>query len=392
MEKSDSKPKIFIETLGCQMNMADSEEMGRHFQPYGIFPARSKEEADIVILNTCTVRQHAEDKALSFIGRMKSWKKRKPQGIFIVAGCAAERLKTSLKKRFPQIDHVFGAKSIEDFPKLVARLPLKKVPAFNWFEESESAFGQGELRSEGDPLALGGKTSAFVTVMRGCNYSCSYCVVPSVRGREVYRPPEKILEEVQTRTRQGAREIMLLGQTVNSYWYKQDGIILDFADLLDAVEKTEAVQSVKFMSPHPHYMSDKLIRVLGQSAKISPEIHLPVQSGSDKILKLMKRNYTRAEYVRVAGRLRAAVPGIKLSTDFIVGFPGETEADFSETLALAENLQFSLAFCFKYSARPGTESAQIPDEVSLPVKEERLERLLECLEQAKRRKITALAC
>lgn len=382
--------KLFVHTFGCQMNEADSQEMTAHLRSYGIISVSNQDDADIVLLNTCTVRQHAEDKALSFIGRIKAWKKKKPGGIFIVAGCAAERLKDSLKKRFPQIDLVVGAKSMGEIGETLDAYFKTKFSAsrqrqnFDWFNESETSFGNGNLRVSGKPLLLGqeGET-AFVTIMRGCNYSCSYCIVPSVRGREFYRPPDEILQEIEWKASHGAKKVMMLGQTVNSYWHKQtrsngaSGKILDFADLIRVVDDIDAIEEIRFMSPHPHYMNDKLIAALGDSRKVSPEIHLPVQSGSNKILNAMKRNYTREEYLETASKMRRAVPGLKLSTDFIVGFPGETEADFEETLSLAETVRFSMAFCFKYSARKGTISALMTDDVPRSVKEKRLARLLE---------------
>ena len=389
--------KVFTQTFGCQMNEADSREMSRHFTDLGHVFTPNKEEADVLLLNTCTVRQHAEDKALSFIGRLKDWKRKDPRRVLIVTGCAAERLRTSLKRRFPHIDLVIGAKSIDQFPKIVndflvqKMAPSPRVAAategeYNWFSESEETFGKGKLRNEGDPFALGNsEETAFVTVMRGCNYSCSYCIVPFVRGREIYRPPETILEEVAGEVERGKRKVMLLGQTVNSYWHKGSGAgkILEFSDLIEKVNALQGVEEIRFMSPHPHYMSDKLISALARCKKVSPEIHLPVQSGSDAMLKAMNRNYTRGEYVGIACKLRKAVPDLRLSTDFIVGFPGETEDDFNRTLSLTDEVRFSLAYCFKYSPRKGTGSFCFKDEVPASVKEERLSRLLEKIESFK---------
>lgn len=391
--------KIYTHTLGCQMNAADSEEMTQHFIRRGCLTTDSPEDADVILLNTCTVRQHAEDKALSFIGRLKPWKKNRSNRMIVVAGCAAERLKKTLRSRFPHVDLIVGAKSIEDFPKLVDDY-FAQNESFNWFKESDDAFLASETRPAGQPFVLGHENEfAFVTIMRGCNYSCSYCIVPHVRGRETYRPIQDVLAEIQWKVEHGAKAVMLLGQTVNSYWYKEtiadcrlriadlkslntkseilNPKLFDFSDLLLEVEKISGVEKIKFMSPHPHYMSDKLIQTLSQCKKISSEIHLPVQSGSNKILQRMKRNYTREEYLSIVSKLRNAVPGLQLGTDFIVGFPGETEEDFQQTLSLVEQVQFGAAYCFKYSPRKGTESAQLPDDVPLEVKEERLEQLLQ---------------
>src|SRR3989338_545368 len=375
--------KFFVETFGCQINAADSNEMSLELTKKGWTPTENKEEADLLLLNTCTVRQHAEDKALSFIGRLKPWKKKKLDRKIIVTGCAAERIKKTLQKRFPHVDLVIGAKSIEQFPKILNSFikdAEKNSKDFNWFEESKTFFGKGDLRSGGKPLVLGQEGDcAFVTIMRGCNYSCSYCIVPMVRGREIYLPKEKILNEVEDKVNEGAKEVMLLGQTVNSYWQKsEEGKIYDFGDLLLEVEKIKGLETIKFMSPHPHYMSDKLIQTLGKSEKFSSQIHLPVQSGSNKILKKMKRNYTREDYLAMAKKLKKEMPHLQLSTDFIVGFPGETDLDFKETISLAKEINFSLAYCFKYSPRAGTESFQMEDDVSQTIKEDRLSTILAC--------------
>ncbi len=405
MEKSTKKPKkqlkLYVETYGCQMNVADSEEMSADLIKRGFAPTADKEDADVVLLNTCTVRQHAEQRALSFIGRLKDWKRKRPGRKVIVAGCAAERLKKNLKTRFPQVDLVAGAKSIDQIPEIFNAFFDAPKPApeeqssargFSWFDESEATFGQGDLRADGEPLVLGNSdTTAFVTIMRGCNYSCSYCIVPAVRGREAYRPPEKILFEIRQKIEAGAKDLMLLGQTVNSYWYRREettgaSTMVDFASLLLEVSKISGLEKIRFMSPHPHYMSDKLIETLGRIPQVSPEIHLPVQSGSNPILQAMKRNYSREEYLEIARKLRSAIPQLALSTDFIVGFPGETEEDFEATLALAEEVRFSLAYCFKYSPRAGTESAKGDDSVSSGVKEERLARLIQKVEHLRGKK------
>jgi tRNA-2-methylthio-N6-dimethylallyladenosine synthase len=384
--------KIYTHTFGCQMNVSDSEEMAQHLFQRGGSPVDSPDDADVILLNTCTVRQHAEDKALSFLGRLKPWKKNRSNRMIIVAGCAAERLSKTLRSRFPHVDLVIGAKSIDDFSKLVETYSL--VNGFNWFTESEESFQTQDTRPAGQPFVLGHEQdSAFVTIMRGCNYSCSYCIVPSVRGREIYRPIQDILAEIQWKVQHGAKQVMLLGQTVNSYWYREEirsdchsresgndnerGKLYDFSELLQEVEKISGVERIQFMSPHPHYMSDKLIQTLSQSKKISSEIHLPVQSGSNAVLKRMNRNYTREEYLAIAAKLKNAVPDLHLGTDFIVGFPGETEHDFQQSLSLVDQVRFGTAYCFKYSPRKGTESAQWSDDVPPEVKEDRLQRLLE---------------
>ncbi|OGR82024.1 MAG: tRNA (N6-isopentenyl adenosine(37)-C2)-methylthiotransferase MiaB [Elusimicrobia bacterium RIFCSPHIGHO2_01_FULL_64_10] len=364
--------KVFIHTYGCQMNVADSQEMGRHFSGMGFEHARARAEADVMVLNTCTVRQHAEDKALSAIGRLKGWKRDREGRVLVVAGCAAERLETTLKRRFPHVDLVIGAKDMDRFGEIVGGYLRSRAGDFDWFEESGSGF-MDSARGEGGTFRLGGSDdTSFVTIMRGCNYSCSYCIVPAVRGRESYRTPGSILAEVREGAARGLGRVMLLGQTVNSY--------PDFSDLLDEVRRVPGVAEILFMSPHPHYLNDKMIRTLASSPIFSDEIHLPVQSGSDRILRAMKRNYTRGEYLSKIERLRSAKPGLVLGTDFIVGFPGETEEDFLRTLSLWDEAGFDRAYCFKYSHRPGTEAAGSADSVTDEVKEERLSRLLARIE------------
>lgn len=409
--------KIFTRTFGCQMNFADSDEMGRHFNERGFTAAENEESADAILVNTCTVRDLAEHKASSFIGRLKDWKDAHPQGLVIVTGCAAERAKDDFKRRFPHIDLIVGAKDIEQFPAelndLLARHSRKSgnpglKPDFKEIELN-SGFPAHSTRSHNTGTAPaymnldgtvpigtfgndgGGKVIQYVTIMRGCNYNCSYCIVPAVRGREVYRPVDEILADVGARSKEGAKEIWLLGQTVNSYKPAQpprEGY--DFADLLDDVCRVPGTERIRFISPHPYYLSDKLIASMTSNKKVCEHIHLPVQSGSDEMLKKMKRNYTRAVYVRGLAKLRQAIPNIAISTDIIVGFPGETENDYNETLSLVEEAGFDSAYCFKYSPRPGTASAAWVDDVPEPLKEERVNRLLEITEAQGQKKAAAL--
>ncbi len=337
--------KYYVRTYGCQMNVADSNEMGRHLQARGIPQTEDSDDATVMLVNTCTVRQHAEDRAFSEIGRLKKWKAQKPGRKIVVTGCAAERTKEYLEDRFPYVDLVVGAKSIEDFGALVE--------------------GLLERRTDADDLdyavpSTSDKVSAFVTIMRGCNYSCTYCIVPYVRGRESYHPIEQILAEVRDRVREGAREIMLLGQTVNSYHRDGNrGQRTDFADLLEAVGAVDGVERVRFISPHPYYMTDRVIQAMAEVPEVCEGLHLPVQSGSTAMLKQMQRNYTRESYLELTRKLRRAMPGGTISTDVIVGFPGESESDFRETLSLIEEVEFDFGFVFKYSPRQGTPAAEL---------------------------------
>jgi len=358
--------KFYVRTYGCQMNVADSDEMARSLQARGIGVADDPEEASIFLVNTCTVRQHAEDRAFSEIGRLKRWKAREPGRKVVVTGCAAERTKEYLEDRFPHIDMVVGAKSIEDFGTLVEKLL--------------------ERRSTDDDLqyaapASGDAVSAFVTIMRGCNYSCTYCIVPYVRGRESYHPIDRVLGEVRSRVSEGAREITLLGQTVNSY--HRDGTRgrnTDFADLLEAVAEVDGVERIRFISPHPYYMTDRVIAAMAEIPQVCESLHLPVQSGSTPILRKMLRNYTREQYLALLEKLRRAMPGMTISTDVIVGFPGETDSDFRATLSLIEEAQFDWGFIFKYSPREGTPAADLPC-LPLELIEERHQECLALMER-----------
>ena len=335
--------KYYVRTYGCQMNVADSDEMGRHLKARGLNPTEDPEEASVLLVNTCTVRQHAEDRAFSEIGRLKKWKARQPGRKIVVTGCAAERTKEYLENRFPYVDLVVGAKSIEDFGQIVDGLLERRETD----EDLEYAIP-----------SIDDRVTAFVTIMRGCNYSCTYCIVPYVRGRESYHPLEQILSEVRDRVREGAREITLLGQTVNSYHRDgSKGRDTDFADLLEAVSAVDGVERVRFMSPHPFYMTDRVIQAMADVPQVCEALHLPVQSGSDRVLKKMMRNYTREHYLSLIEKLRTAMPGIAISTDIIVGFPGETDEEFRETLSLIEEAQIDWGFIFKYSTREGTPAA-----------------------------------
>jgi tRNA-2-methylthio-N6-dimethylallyladenosine synthase len=359
------------------MSFADGDEMARPLLARGFTAARGLDDADALILNTCTVRQHAEDRALSQLGRLKPWKEARPERLLIVAGCAAERLGDWLTERFPYIDLVVGAKSIEQYPEVLERALAGR---FDWARENAGAWEHA--------VPAPSPASAFVTVMRGCNYSCSYCIVPAVRGRELYRPFETVLAEVRARAAEGAREVVLLGQTVNSW---RDAHGRDFADLLRAVDASGTVGRARFTSPHPYFLSERVMAAMAECPTVAPHLHLPAQSGSDRLLKLMRRNYTAAGFLEKAARLRSLVPDLALTSDFIVGFPGETEADFRATLELAAAADLDSAYCFAYSPRAGTEAASFEDAVPEAVKQERLRVLLAAVEATMARKLDAMA-
>ncbi|MBI3298332.1 MAG: tRNA (N6-isopentenyl adenosine(37)-C2)-methylthiotransferase MiaB [Elusimicrobia bacterium] len=368
--------KLLVISFGCQMSTADGAEMARPLRARGFESASGLGDADAVILNTCTVRQHAEDRALSQIGRLKPWKEERPGRLLIVAGCAAERIGAWIEERFPYVDLVVGAKSIEAYPAILDQA-LKR--SFDWARDDAPAWPAAAQEQAG--------AGAYVTVMRGCNYACTYCIVPAVRGPELYRPFDTVLAEAGAALSAGARELTLLGQTVNSW---RDGSGRDFSDLVRAVDALPGVARQRFMSPHPFFLTPKLMRAMADCATVAPHLHLPAQSGSDRMLKAMKRNYTSMSYLAKTETLRTMVPGLALSTDFIVGFPGETEEDFRATLEFASAGDFCTAYCFKYSAREGTAAASAPDPVDETVKDERLARLLELVEANMRRRLDAM--
>ena len=341
--------KVFIQTYGCQMNEADSEEMFLHLSARGAVRTDNLDEADAVLINTCTVRDHAEHRALSFLGRLCKWKRQNPQRIIIFAGCAAERLGKSVQKRYPHLNITAGAKGIEHFSDTLDKSAL--------FPKA----GQTAQASSG--------LSAYVTIMRGCNFNCTYCIVPSVRGPVKCLPAADILAEAKRKAQSGAKEITLLGQTVNAY---QEGTV-SFADLLNRVSEIPGVERVRFTSPHPIYFTPDFLKGVKDNPKIARHVHLPVQSGSTRVLQDMKRGYTREIFLEKVHSLQTC--GFEISTDIIVGFPTETEQDFQDTLTLVDQARFMAAYCFKYSPRQGTPAAQMQ---LLPqnILEERLDMLL----------------
>lgn len=373
LQSSRRAPKLHVVTLGCQMSAADGAELAAPLAARGFGWAAAPEDADAIVISTCTVRQHAEDRALSLIGSLRPWKEQDPRRVLIVAGCAAERLKGWLEKRFPYIDLVVGAKSMDESAHLVESALSTRFDAL-----AEQAASFADSTKHPFPSPTESPATAYLTVMRGCNYSCSYCIVPSVRGRELYRPFDTVLDEAKRLVDRGAREIMLLGQTVNS-WRDGDR---RFADLLRALDAGTGVERLRFMSPHPFFVDDDMIEAMAECRSVCEQLHLPAQSGSDRLLKLMRRNYTRDGFLRKAELVRARHPRVVFSTDVIVGFPTETEADFERTLSLVKELAPASAYTFKYSPREGTESAErMADDVPEELKEERLARLNELVDR-----------
>ena len=373
---------FFIRTFGCQMNTHDSDRMAQLLVAAGFRPVGSPEEAEVVIVNTCSVRSKAEHKAKSEIGRFKHLRRRKGT-LLILAGCVAQQEGLRLLHKAPYIGAVVGPDAIVSLPRIVDELRQGRGPVLA-IEEHDLHDGRF-VPLQQQP---GAGISVPVTIMKGCDNFCSYCVVPYVRGREVSRPLEDILAEVEELSRRGCKEVLLLGQNVNSY--RDPTVRGGFPELLEALDRQGLVDRIRFMSSHPKDVSDALVQSLSSLSRVCEHVHLGLQSGSDRILKLMNRGYSADEFVDKVGAFRQRVPGVSVTTDIIVGFPTETEEDFQRTLAVVEVVGFELAYSFKYSARPLTEAARLPDDVPAEVKIERLERLQSKLNEIEARALSLL--
>ena len=356
--------KLKLLTYGCQMNVADSERMAGLLKKIGYTLTDDADAADLILINTCCVRETAEDKVFGQIGRFKTLKQKKPSLILGVAGCMAQKEGENLIKRAPHVDFVLGTGQSSEVARVVQSLERERKHLV------DNANVSGEIPTEVFPLR-GGKVSTFVPIMYGCNNFCTYCIVPYVRGRERSRKPEEIFSEVRQAVAEGFKEITLLGQNVNSY---SGG--MTFAELLSAIDKIDGVERLRFMTSHPKDLSDELIAAIAGGKNICEHIHLPVQYGSDKILKRMNRVYSVEKYLRLVEKIRAAIPNVSLTTDLIVGFPGETEEDFQETLDFIRAVKFDAAFTFIYSKRSGTPAAIFPNQIDDATKHRRLEDLM----------------
>lgn len=367
----NQKYRYFITTYGCQMNEHESEKIAGMLESIGYLPADSKENADIIIFNTCCVRENAEKKTFSNIGAIKHLKEQKPHLKVVVCGCMTQQSDMAKKtnKTFGFVDIVIGTHNIHTLPELIAERfenEDKKRICSVWEEEGQVV--------EGVPIKRNEHFAAGVNIMYGCNNFCSYCIVPYVRGRERSRTPEHIIEEIKNLEAQGKKEIMLLGQNVNSYGAGTD---CDFSRLLSMVCEETSVPRIRFMTSHPKDLSDSLIDVIARYPQICNHIHLPVQSGSTQILKVMNRKYTRDDYLRLVERIRNKIPNVALTTDIIIGFPGETDRDFEDTISLVEKVRYDAAFTFVYSKRSGTVAAKMENQVAEDIKSQRIARLVE---------------
>jgi tRNA-2-methylthio-N6-dimethylallyladenosine synthase len=371
--------RLYISTFGCQMNEYDSARMADVLRASdGLELTDDPEQADVVLLNTCSVREKAQEKVFSHLGRFRQLKESKPALVIGVGGCVASQEGEGILERARFVDLVFGPQTIHRLPAMIASLRATRAPQVDVsFPEIEKFDRLPEPRAEG--------ATAFVSIMEGCSKYCTFCVVPYTRGEEMSRRFEQVVDEVSSLVAQGVSEITLLGQNVNAYrGPMRDGTDCDLATLIRHIARFDGLERIRFTTSHPVEFNDALVAAYADVPKLANYLHLPVQSGSDRILALMKRGYTRLEYKQKIRRLRAVRPDISLSSDFIIGFPGETEADFQQTLDLIADVGFDQSFSFIYSRRPGTPAAALPDEVSREQKQERLERLQAQLDRQSR--------
>ncbi|HET7369005.1 MAG TPA: tRNA (N6-isopentenyl adenosine(37)-C2)-methylthiotransferase MiaB [Gaiella sp.] len=362
-----------VTTFGCQMNAHDSERIKGMLESLGLGEAVEPAEADVLVFNTCTIREKPDTKLAAYLGEAAARKRRRPDLVVAVGGCYAEAQREGIFERYPFVDVAFGPGSI---PHLG-----------DWIEAGGHAvprgrFGTHETFAATLPMHRERRHSAWVQVSMGCNSVCSYCIVPAVRGREQSRRPGEIVAEVEALARGGVREVTLLGQNVNS-WGRDlaPGIRTEFGELLRACDAVDGIERIRFTSPHPKDFRPPVIAAIAESRAVCEHVHLPLQSGSTRVLKAMRRTYTAERYLRLVRELRDAIPDLALGTDIIVGFPGETEDDFGDTLGVVEEVGYDSAFTFVYSPRSGTEAADLPDRVPEDVKRDRMERLVEVVQR-----------
>ncbi len=371
--------KLYLRTFGCQMNEYDSGRIADVLrESEGVTAVQQPEEADLIVFNTCSVREKAQEKVFADLGRIRHLKQARPGVMIAVGGCVASQEGAGIVARAPYVDVVFGPQTLHRLPELLARRRASGQP------QVDIAFPEIEKFDHLPPARAAG-AQAFVSIMEGCSKYCSFCVVPYTRGEEISRPFEDVVSEVGELASQGVMEVTLLGQNVNAWRAAIGGADADFAELLHYLSDIPGIERIRYTTSHPREFTQRLIDAHALLPKLAPQVHLPVQSGSDRVLAAMKRGYTALEYRSIVRRLRKARPDVSLSSDFIVGFPGETEADFEATLALARDLEFDGAFSFLYSRRPGTPAAELADDVAAEEKSARLQRLQALLEDQARK-------
>lgn len=372
--------KLYIRTFGCQMNEYDSAKMLDVLQAsHGLTPTDDPEQADVLLLNTCSIREKAQEKVFSQLGVWKDWKDARPGLVIGVGGCVASQEGDAIRERAPFVDIVFGPQTLHRLPEMLTRARDERQPTVDIsFPEIEKFDRLPEPRADGP--------TAFVSIMEGCSKYCTFCVVPYTRGEEISRPFDDVLTEVAQLAAQGVREVNLLGQNVNAYrGQMHDGEVADLAILIRYVAAIDGIDRIRYTTSHPVAFSDALIETYADVPELVSHLHLPVQSGSDRILLAMKRGHSAFEYKQKLKKLRAIRPDISLSSDFIIGFPGETDQDFDYTMALIEEIGFDHSFSFIYSRRPGTPAAEMPDDVPLNVKQARLARLQQTINDSAQR-------
>lgn len=368
--KGSETVKYKILTWGCQMNIHDSELISGILQKMGYCPAYALKEADVIILNTCCVRENAERKVYGRIAQLKQFKQRNPNLVLAVSGCMVQQphVIEYISEKLPYVDILFGIKNAHKLPELIENSRHVNMPVIEVVGNSDIA--------ENLPIKRADDSKAWVTITYGCNNYCSYCIVPYVRGREKSRSPEDIIREVEGLAKEGFLEINLLGQNVNSYGKDLEAPVT-FPELLRKVNSIDGIERIRFITSHPKDLSDELILAMKECKKVCEHIHLPVQAGSNRILSKMNRKYTSEHYIDLIKKLRDAIPNIAITTDIIVGFPGETEEDFLDTLGLVKEVEFDSAFTFMYSKRRGTPAAEMTDQIDDDIKKDRLDRLMQ---------------
>jgi tRNA-2-methylthio-N6-dimethylallyladenosine synthase len=366
--------RYHVTTFGCQMNAHDSERIKGMLEELGLGEASSQDEADVLVFNTCTIREKPDQRFAAHLAQAKALKGRQPEKVIAVGGCYAEAQRDRLFDLYPYVDVAFGPGSIQHLGDWVGA---------GGEGVTQGRFGLGDREFAGElPMHRERAFQAWVQISMGCNSKCAYCIVPSVRGREQSRRPGEVLAEVERLARDGVREITLLGQNVNSYGRDLlPGVRTEFGELLRACDAVEGIERIRFTSPHPKDFRQPVIEAMAECGAVCEHAHLPLQSGSTRILKAMRRTYGRERYVKLATAMRAAIPDLALTTDLIVGFPGETEADFEQTLEVVEEVGYDGAFTFVFSPRRGTEAAGMPDQVPEDVKRERIERLIDVVQR-----------
>lgn len=369
-ESKKTKRLYYIETWGCQMNEEDSEKLSGMLRNMGYSLAKTRNDASLIIFNTCAVRENPEHKVYGNLGLLKALKKQKPELVIAVGGCMMQQegMAAKIKKSYPFVDIIFGTFNLHRFPELLNNVIQSNSSIIEIWEK------EGEI-IEDLPINHASDIKAFVTIMYGCNNFCSYCIVPYTRGRERSRTPESVVKEIQELSEKGYKEVTLLGQNVNSYGKDLEN--MSFAKLLRLVNDIDGIERVRFMTSHPKDLSEEVIEAIRDCNKLCEHVHLPVQSGSSRVLDKMNRRYTKEKYLDLVSRIKEEIPGVALTTDLIVGFPGETEEDFLETLDIVSKVEFESIFTFIYSIRRGTPAAEHKEQVPEEVKSERFRRLLE---------------